>query len=1015
MGAGAARAPDPPADLGPARRPRPGEVARGELPPGGAIELALRLRAGELLELLADQAGADVALAVEGPDGRALLRLDTPVGREEPEDLPLVAEAEGTYRVAVESLERSTPGRYRLEVTALRPATGRDRLRARAVASLAAGHELRRGGAWADAAVAYQGAAEAWRLAGEPGRQADSLEWAARCFSHQGFEGEAAELLARSVEGFRVSGMIARQAEALEELGTARAHLGRMEDATARYREALELWRKLGERSRQARTLTEIANLHKAADELGAAEVEYKDVLDLWRALGRGRDVAITRADLAGIYSITGQPQLALDLLERSAAELGAAASPDDLAFVLEESGLAHRKLGQRRQAIAAYEQALRLLRRAGSRDGEATALEGLARLHYEAGDYVAARKLYHEALARPEARGETWRSATLLDAVAWADLRGGRPAAALPLFRQALQTLRETRFPAGEAAVLAGIARVERALGHLEAAADWAERSLEAIEELRAGADRIDLRSALLASHQDAFDFAVDTLMELDRGHPGEGFAARAFDVAERAKARRLLDALPEVPGTARAAGSASSGRNPRLDALSRRVDAAEEARLRLLDAGAPGPELARAEEGLRSALEELRAAEDRLRPPGSGPVSEAGSTPRPLRLDEIQRRVLAPDVLLLSYDLGPERSYLWAVSKDRLESFVLPPGAALEREARVVSRLQAERDGSVRGPEAADRTEELSARLLGPVASELGGHRRLLVSLEGALHTVSLGALPEPGRSGEPVLANHEITYVPSASAAAWLGAPRRSDRAPEPGRLLAVVADPVFGADDPRLRSLGASSSAVGAGASVLAGRDLPRLPNTEHEADALLALVRPPTDARGFRGFAARKQLATSGALSGYRILHFATHSWASSEQPELSALVLSRIDSAGRPLDGVLWAHEIATLHLSADLVVLSACDSGLGTAIHGEGLVGLSDAFFRAGVPRVVASLWRVDDEAAAELMRRFYQGFLRRGLPAAESLRRAQLAIRAERRWRRPYYWAGFVLEGAR
>ena len=161
------------------------------------------------------------------------------------------------------------------------------------------------------------------------------------------------------------------------------------------------------------------------------------------------------------------------------------------------------------------------------------------------------------------------------------------------------------------------------------------------------------------------------------------------------------------------------------------------------------------------------------------------------------------------------------------------------------------------------------------------------------------------------------------------------------------------------------------------------------------------------------FAARKGLVTGGGLSGYRILHFATHSWASAEEPELSALVLSRFDPAGRLQDSTLWAHEIAALHLSADLVVLSSCDSGLGTAIHGEGLVGLSQAFYRAGVPRLVVSRWQVDDRAAAELMGRFYQGLLGEGLPVAEALRRAQLAIRADPRWRRPYYWAGFVQEG--
>jgi CHAT domain-containing protein/Tfp pilus assembly protein PilF len=917
-----------------------------------------------------------------------------------------VAGTKGLYTVGVESLGHSGPGSYRIEVARLRPASPDDRLRARAVASLAEAHELRRSGSWGDAAVSYRAAAQFWQGLGGRGREADALEWAARCFSHEGREDRAALLLTRAAEGFHAAGEPAQEANSLDKLGTAQRHLGNREEALARYHQALDLWRRLDDRPNQARALTDIANLHKGEGELGAAELEYKKVLGLWQALGRRRDAAITRTNLAGIYSLAGDPHLALDELAQAAAEVGTSGSPEDRAFILEETGRVHRKLGERDSAIEDYRQALALLRQAGSRENEVAVLDGLAGLHDEAGRYARARELYRAALGLPEAKRDPRWSSALLQDIAWTYLHQGEPAQALPLFRQALPIARKAEFTAGEGTVLLGIARVERGLDHLEAAATWAERSLEAIEALRAGSDRLDQRSALLAKNQDAFDFTVDTLMELDRRHPGRGFDTLAFDVSERARARRLLDALPRTSGEA----PQTTLHDARLDTLRRRVNGAEEARLRLLAAGTRGPELLRTDRALRAALEDLRSARDRLAPSRAA----SNASPRLLRLEDVQTSVLTPETLLLTYDLGPERSYLWAVSTDRVRSFILPASEVLERQARLVSLLLAHSDERATAGQVSLQTERLGERLLGPVAGELARHRRVIASVEGALQTVPLGALPDPGHQGDPLLAHHDVLYVPSASALAWLSARRDSAPPAPPGKLVAVVADPVFERGDDRVKTKEPpGTSPAPEGSPALAGPHLPRLRYSGAEAKAVLAQV---PDGEGFlaEGFDARKGLVTGGAVSGFRILHFATHSWASAEEPELSALVLSRVDADGRLQDGILWAHEIAGLHLSAKLVVLSSCDSGLGTAIHGEGLVGLSQAFFRAGVPSLVVSRWRVDDRAAAELMSRFYQGLLGKGLPVAEALRRAQLAIRAEPRWRRPYYWAGFVQEGS-
>jgi CHAT domain-containing protein len=189
-------------------------------------------------------------------------------------------------------------------------------------------------------------------------------------------------------------------------------------------------------------------------------------------------------------------------------------------------------------------------------------------------------------------------------------------------------------------------------------------------------------------------------------------------------------------------------------------------------------------------------------------------------------------------------------------------------------------------------------------------------------------------------------------------------------------------------------------------------LPRLVFTRQEAVGISQLV---GKGKGFEAldFKANLEKATSADMSQYRILHFATHGILNSEHPALSGVVLSLVDEQGKPKDGFLKLKDVYNLNLPAELVVLSACQTALGKEIRGEGLVGLTRGFMYAGAKRVVASLWKVDDVATAELMERFYRGMLIDKERPAEALRKAQMSMAKQRRWSSPYYWAAFTLQG--
>jgi len=419
-----------------------------------------------------------------------------------------------------------------------------------------------------------------------------------------------------------------------------------------------------------------------------------------------------------------------------------------------------------------------------------------------------------------------------------------------------------------------------------------------------------------------------------------------------------------------------------------------------------------------------------------------------------EIQESVLDEKTLLLEYSLGDERSYLWAVTKTGMTSHELPPRDKIESLARRVRELLTARQQRLaaetasqfyRRSQVADgqywkSAKELSRILLGPVAGQIED-RRLLVVADGILQYLPFGALPAPGSdSGKdagaaqlarpvPLIAEHEIVSLPSAST---LGVLRRQIQGRKPAEMsVAVLANPVFQRDDPRLTLVatsppvrksapraasggGASRSADGSGVfpALRGGGEYSRLLFSGREGNDIASTVQAGTGAL-WAGLEASREKATSSELSRYRIVHFATHGVIDDSHPNLSGIVLSMYDAKGREQDGFLRLHDIYNLSLPAELVVLSACNTGLGKDVRGEGFIGLVRGFMYAGAARVVASLWRVDDQSTAELMKRFYRGMLKENLPPAAALRAAQVEMSKHERWSAPYYWAGFVLQG--
>ncbi len=963
----------------------------------------VRLAEGQYLHVVVTQVDVDVAVLLRDPDDAVVLAVDGPNGPEGPEDVAAVATEDGVHRLEVRAVGS---GRYELELRALGPPEDGDRDFAEALCLYAAAERLR-GEPGVEskrsALATYEKVLDHVRDDEGPFLAARTERRIANLLDDLGEVCAAVKHFERSFELYGSYDNGWELAALYNDAGYSFRLLGEAERARDLYERAIAVSEPIGNRLAIGVALNNLGILHDSLGEPQKA-LDYHDrALAEWRELGYRSRQATSLHNLGVCYTSLGRTEEGRRFLDEALAIRTDLGKPSRLATTLTALGWVRALEGDRAGALEAYGEALTLRQAAGDRQGEAVTLELIGSAYHEAGDGDRALGAYRDALEALADTGNLQDEAYLVLAAGRVHAERGDIEAALQNGRRALELFRRLGDLNGEASALVALARSEQRRGAPEAARGYVEAGLKIVESVRSRLQSTALRSSYLARRHDDFGVLIDVLMEL-------GEAERAFLASERVRARGLLEEM--TGGRPRHSvsppGSPQGDRVPpellvRERRLRARIQAKEDRRISLLSAGTSSEEAERLEEELGTLLLDY----EKLR----GEIRGLPSVPAPLTLEEV-RKLLDEGTLLLVYTLGEERSFLWTIGLDSFEAHVLGPRSEIEVLARQVAEILpfSRRRGYRRQAEMASRA--LSDAVLAPVAAVPTG-KRLAVVADGALLLVPFAALPIPGGTA-PLLVKHEVVSLPSVSVLASLR--ERRGRTP-PSGLLAVVADPVFGPDDSRLGADGdAEETAVDDELTRSAGdfgvKGFERLPYSGEEARALLALARGAPSFRAL-DFDANRTVITGGALSGYRIVHFATHGLLNTRHPSLSGLVLALVDEAGRPRDGFLRLHEIADLELEADLVVLSACRTALGKEVRGEGMLGLPRGFFHAGASRVVVSLWSVNDRATSVLMERFYRGMLDEGLPAAAALRRAQLTMLEDDAWDAPYFWAPFVVQG--
>jgi CHAT domain-containing protein len=756
--------------------------------------------------------------------------------------------------------------------------------------------------------------------------------------------------------------------------------------------EAVQLWQQANLKERAASVLEDAGQRHNQSDRWQDALLCYRWLLQLPGLRPRTRMTA---------YTCVGDLYLKLNLLDlaegyyQPALRL-ARQMNDPLAQARAMTGLATvlAQRGQREPARRHLEQARRWARRAGDESAEAATLHSMSQLYRDQGKLVEAHTTLQQALALDQQSGDQYQAGQTLCHLSGVCLARGQSQAAFEWAIQAQALTRQLQAGDLKWRTRLALARAQRALGRDHEARQSYFQAFGLMESwlLYLSADALQI--AFLAERQAVYRELVELLIE-------QGQTDEAFQIMEHARARATLDSLAEA-----------RRRGEQPDAVGQPGELREIAeRMNWLRTEARAPQRNDQQRaalqveltGVERRLEELRLATGMNR-------LKRFTTPATLR--QVQEKLLRPGDVLLEFFLGERRSYVWFISSHQTKCAALLGQKEIEEAIKSYLEMISVKPSGLYLEQAIAKQTKAARRLfdllLGPLAAHLKPDQRLIIVPDGLLNNLPFETLIRDGRS---LIEDHEISYVPSASALGLLQQANNSEGAADRLELLAV-GDPAFRSPlevevgknqrpdaDNLIRELWLAS-----------GYRWPPLANARTEVQAISEFF-PPERQQTYLGQRATEEAIKRELQRRYRRLHFATHSLIDERFPARSGVVLTLDDDPAE--DGVLDVNEIAELKLDCDLVVLSACQTGRGRLFSGEGTVGLARAFLVAGGRSVAVSLWSVSDLSTAQFMKDFYR-HLAAGLEPAAALRQTKLdRLRSTTARRHPYYWAAFVLVG--
>ena len=819
---------------------------------------------------------------------------------------------------------------------------------------------------------------------------------------------------------------------------------------------ALALSQSLNDKEGRARAHILIGECYHGQDFLSSATENFLKALELWRALGDSAQEAEALIMLSYAEFRKGEWQAATDYLSEAYPLLDENAEPGKMAQIATGLGYAFLENGLPDLGVAQYKRALEYNQRANYTLGVSHTIWGLAKACYLQGDLTQAENYIHQSLdsidkdTLPAAQPLEYLGRVHIDRGDYAvglehleaalklyttagnqkDIyrvrallgqaydRQGMPARAKADYLNALDGFIKLADHINQTAVYYALGKLELKQKYYDEANSYLQKSISVTENVRRVSLSTDLTTAFSATVQDRYEAYIECLMKQHEKNPTKGLAIKAFETSELSRGRTLSELLlsAQAPGVDPELAS-------RQRSLMQTLRLKENDKINLLAKEQTAEKLKALEEETARLEAEYKEVNETIR--SRFPSYDKISRPTAWDVRQIQEQILSDDDVLLEYSSGAENGYAWTLTRDEFKSYKLPPqkeiNEAVQRLYELLSTSPDERDET----ELDRATAELSKLVLEPVITSLN-KQRIIVVADGALNYVPFQLLRASSSADEPLISKYEVINVPSASI---LGQLRQEKQQRRPrSKVLAAFGDPVFPSNYAQVKSWFAGELLASAkppetepwrsawrdveiNADTFDPSDIQPLAYSKFELKNLSEIAGPESFVA--KGFDASRETLEKMDLSRYAILHFATHGVLHPKNPELSGFFLSMVDADGHTQNGFIRTQDVYRLQAPVDLAVLSACRTGLGKDVRGEGLIGLTSGFMYAGASSVVASLWKVDDEATSELMKLFYENMLQKGMRPAEALRVAQNTLRQNPLWKSPHYWAGFTLQG--
>lgn len=1029
-----------------------GESFEKELSGGEAHQYKIQAGGDFYLRLSVEQKGIDVVVTLLDPTNKKVFEINSPTAAQGVELISFITPSAGEYTLEIKSSDKSAPKDfYKINFEELTAATEKHRNRAKADKLFSEAEQYKFNPTaenLQNSLLKYDEAAKLYESAEDFRGAGNALNAAGEAMYYLAMYEKSRENFKKAAVLFKKAGARGEEALANSNVGAIYSAFGDYQKASEFYLPALDVFVELKDRQNEAVTRSNLADAYRQLGRIREAFVFIQRAEELCQGVCDKRNLAAVANNFGSVHDALGNYQKAIEYYLKSLPVFREIKDRVSESRNLSNIGAAYLNLGETQTAIEYFLQSLPIFKETGDILSETQTLSNLAVGYQHLGNYADAEKRYAEALKIFREVKDLNGEANVLSNLGVLSYTTDNFQKALEYYSQSLVIAKETTNKSGEGRLFYYLGQIYIALNNLPKAKEnllqavaisseigdsdtqarsifemsvleqkngnlsqslrHIEEAVKIIEENRAQMSNTDFRVSYFAQFQGFYQQFIGVLMENHRQTPNGNFAAKAFEISERSRSRGLIDLLSESRIDIRQGVDAKLLEKEK--SLKGQISATAE---KLFRKGANAQEKSALEKDLRDSKLELQKVSGEIKT--KSPQYAALSQPTLLSVSDVQK-YLDENTILLELSLGEKQSYAWAIGKNTIETFALPSRFEIESKAKKVYELLTARQplanetplengarvkkADAEYPQAAN---DLSRVLLGEIYPKLKD-KRLLIVADGALQYIPFAALPAPSdKNLTPLVVGHEIVNLPSASLLAAL------PKAAQNQMDVLTFADAVFDEKDVRLKNTATTKNLP----SVLTTRGiLRRLVFSKDEADSI-NLLAPAGNPKPVLGFDANLSRILSEDFSKYRYVHFATHGILDAQNPELSGIVLSLYEQNGKPRNGFLGLSDVYNLKMPVEMVVLSACQTALGKDVRGEGFIGLTRGFMYAGARRVVASLWSVNDNSTAQLMRRMYSKILKDGATPAAALRQAQIEMWKKPQNNQPFYWAAFTIQG--